>query len=167
MNRYFSNPGWRQLGRTLAAFATVAACASAMPVSAATLQVLDRNFPPEMKVTGAHFDVDETTGRVRLAVEILDESFEGSFYSEEVLAPGLSFDRERREIRYESRGASVTCAVRKKVLWATTYPETGACRITIRNESRILDEGLGLSPVTSSVVELAVDEPTRTARLAH
>ena len=49
-------------------------------------------------------------------------------------------------MRYESDGSVVTCARRKKILWGTTYPETGACRITVRSEPRVADTGVGAAP---------------------
>ena len=79
--------------------------------------------------------------------------------------PGLSFDRESREVRYESGGSVATCAVRKKILWGTTYPETGACSITVRSEPRIADTSAETPALTGWIVELATDEPTRSAGL--
>jgi hypothetical protein len=68
-------------------------------------------------------------------------------------------------VRYEHDGAVVTSAVRQKVLWATTYPESGACRITLRKEPRTADDGSGARAVTGWVVALATNEPTRSTRL--
>jgi len=154
-------------GRTLAAFAMAAACASAVPASAAPVLVLDRNLPREVRVTGTHYDVDEKAGSVRLAVDFFDDSFEGSARSESFAVPGLLFDRARREVRYENDGSSVTCAVRKKVLWATTYEEAGPCRVTVRQESRTADGGSSTKSVTGWVVELATGEAARVARRAR
>jgi len=141
------------------------ASAFAVPASAAGIVILDRDLPPEVKITGTSFEVDEGTGRARIAVDLYDESFEGNTFSESVAVPGLTFDRERREVLYESDGSTVTCAVRKKVLWAATYAESGACRITVRSEPRTADDGFQARAVTGWVVELATDEPTRSARL--
>ncbi len=152
-------------GRALVAFAIAAACATAVPASAATTIVLDRTLPPEVKVTGTNFDVDEKLGRVRLAVDLYDESFEGNSFSESVALAGLTFDRESREVRYESGSAVVTCAVAKKFLWATTYEGTDACRITVRKEPRVADTGAGTRTLTGWVVELATNEPMRSAGL--
>ncbi|MFI5120815.1 MAG: hypothetical protein ACHQM4_10390 [Thermoanaerobaculia bacterium] len=152
-------------GRALVFFAMAAALASAVPASAATVIVLDRTLPPEVKVTGTSFEVDEKLGRVRLAVDFYDDSFEGNLSSESFAVPGLSFDRERREVRYESGGSVVTCAVRKKILWGTTYPETGACPITVTSEPRTAADDPGERTLTSWVVALATDEPTKSARL--
>lgn len=151
--------------RTLIPLALAAACAFAPPTRASSIVVLDRNLPPEVKVTGTGFDVDERAGRVRLAVDLYDESFEGAIRSEAVVVPGLAFDRERGEVLYENDGSTVTCAVRKKVLWGRTYAETGACRISVRRESRAADGGLAPTAVTGWVVEFKADEPTRSARL--
>ena len=152
-------------GEALVAFAIAAACAAAVPASAATTIVLDRSLPAEVKVTGTHFDVDEKLGRVRLAVDLYDESFEGNSFSESVVVPGLTFDRQRREVRYESGGPAVTCAQPRKLLWATTYKETDACRIIVRSEPRIADTGSEERALTGWVVELATVEPTRSAGL--
>ena len=152
-------------GRALVAFALAAACASGVRASAATTIVLDRSLPPEVKVTGTNFDVDEKLGRARLAVDFYDESFEGNLFSQSFVVPGLTFDRQRREVRYESGGSVVTCARRTKILCGTTYPQTNACRITVRSEPRIADTDLGERALTGWVVELATTEPTRSARL--
>ena len=152
-------------GGALVLFAAAAAFASAVPASAATIIVLDRTLPSEVKVTGTNFDVDEKLGRVRLAVNFYDESFEGNMFSESVPVAGLTFDRERREVRYENGGAAVTCAVPKKFLWATTYEATDACRISVRSEPRAADAGASTHPMTGWVVELATTDPTRSADL--
>ncbi len=152
-------------GRALVFFAIAAAFASAVPASAATVVVLDRTLPPEVKVTGTSFDVDEKTGSARLAVNFYDESFQGNMFSESFAVPGLSFDRERREVRYESGGSIATCAVRKKILWGTSYPETGACPITVTSEPRTAAADPGERALTSWIVALAADEPTRSAGL--
>jgi phosphate-selective porin len=150
-------------GRALLAFAIAAACASAVPASAAKIIVLDRTLPPEVKVVGTNFEVDEKLGGVRLAVDFYDESFDGNLSSQLFVVPGLTFDREHREVRYESEGSAVTCAQRKKILWGTAYPATDACRITVRSEPRIADAGFRERAVTGWVVELATNEPTEAA----
>ncbi|MFI5197562.1 MAG: hypothetical protein ACHQJD_02990 [Thermoanaerobaculia bacterium] len=155
------------LRRILVVFATAAACAVAVPTSAATIIVLDRTLPPEVKITGTHFEVDERMGRVRLSVDLFDESFEGNIFSEPVVVPGLTFDRERREVRYESGDSVVTCARRKKILWATTYTETEGCRITVTSEPHIADAGSGAPASTEWVVQLATNVPTRSAKLTR
>jgi hypothetical protein len=159
MNRYSLR------GTALIVFAMAAACASTLPASGASVVVLDRNFPAEVKVTGTHFEVDEKAGEARLVADLLDESFEGRLFEEPLVVSGLVFDREHREVRYESDGSSVTCAAPKKVLWATTWPETGACRITIRKSARTVDGGSGARAVTGWVVELATNEPAKSAAL--
>lgn len=155
--------GYSLTGRALIVFAMAVACASPVPASAAQVVVLDPNLPPELKVTGTHFEVDEETGNARLAVDFVDESFERSLYSKSLAVPGLVFDRVRGEVRYERDGSGVPCATRKKILWTTTYPETGPCRITVRTESRTADSGSGMNAVTGWVVELATNEPTQSA----
>jgi hypothetical protein len=154
-------------GRTLVAFAMATASAFALQASAAPIVVLDRNLPSEVKVTGTHFEVDEATAQVRIAVALYDESFEGNISSESVVVPGLTFDRARREVLYESGSSVVACARPKKFLWATTYPKTEECRITVRSEPRIADTGFGERALTGWIVELATDEPTRSARLSR
>lgn len=152
-------------GRALVFFAIAAAFASSVPASAATSIVLDRSLPREVKVTGTTFDVDEKLGRVRLDVDLYDESFEGNRSWEPVVVPGLTFDRESREVRYESAGSVVTCAVRKKFLWATTYAATDACRINVRSEPLAANADSGARAQTGWIVELATDVPTRSAGL--
>lgn len=141
------------------------AFAAAAPASAATVIVLNRNLPPQVKVSNTEFDVDERAGSVRLAVELFDDSWEGNLSVESVEVPGLRFDRERQEVLYESGGSVVTCARRKRILWGTTWPATNACRITVKKESRTADAGGGAP--TSWVVALVTDEPAKAARLSR
>jgi hypothetical protein len=152
---------------TLVAFALTAAFAAAPPARASSIVVLDRNLPPEMRITGTGFEVDEKTGRARLGVDLYDESFEGAQRYEAFEVPGLTFDRARAEVLYEHAGSTVTCAVRKKVLWASSWAETGACPVTVRKESRTADDGSGAHAVTGWIVELKADEPTRSTKLGR
>ena len=134
------------LRRTLIAFSIAAACAPAVSVSAATTIVLHRNLPAQLEVTAAKFDVDEGTGRVRLAFDVFDPTYEGNTYRTEYLdVPGLRVDRERREVLYENGGSVVTCAQRKKFLWETTYPATEACRFVLSSEPQLAGSGSGVS----------------------
>jgi hypothetical protein len=147
----------------LVAFAIAVAGACGAPAFAATIVVLDRSFPPEVKVTGTIFDVDEKLGRARLDVQLYDDTFEPTISSESVAVPGLTFDRESHEVRYASGSSVVTCAQRKRVLWATTYPATGACRITVKSEPRTTEAGSGERALKGWVVELATDTTTKAA----
>jgi hypothetical protein len=154
-------------GRSLIAVAFAAACASAVPASAEETIVLDRAFPPEVKMVGTNFEVDETLGSVRLAVDFFDDTWEGNLTTELVEIPGLTFDREHRQVRYASEGSTVTCAERKRTLWSTSYPATGACRIIVRSEPRIAHRGFKERSLNGWVVELATNEPTRVAALTR
>lgn len=151
--------------KTLIALLIAAACASEVPASAAKIVVLDRSLPPGVKVSGTEFEVDERLGNVRLAVDYFDDSWEGNLSTESVEVPGLTFDREHREVRYESEGHVVTCAQRKKILWGTAYPATDACRIIVRSEPRIANTGFRERASTGWIVELATNEPMKAAGL--
>ena len=131
--------------------------------NAATVRLFEKSVPKEISVTGTHYEVDEKLGRARLIVELLDESFEGRLFEETVEVPGLSFDRKSGEVRYRTRESEATCAVRKKVLWATTYEPTPACRVGVRNEARLKDEGHGAARLTAAVVEMTVDDAIRSS----
>jgi hypothetical protein len=150
-------------GRSVIAFAFAVACASAVPAPAAEVIVLDRTLPPEVRVVGTNFEVDETLGSVRLAVDFFDDAWEGSLTTELVEVPGLTFDREHRQVRYESEGSSVTCAERRKFLWNTSYPATSACRIIVRTEPRVAHTGFRESRLNGWIVELATNLPTKAA----
>lgn len=150
----------------LIAFALAAACPFGAPASAATIVVLHRSLPPEVRVSGTSFDVDEQRGRVRLAVDLYDDSWEGNVTTESVSVPGLRFDRERREVLYESEGSVVRCARRRTILWGTSYPATEACRITVRSEPLAADAD-ATRALTDWVVEFAAGEPTRSAALSR
>jgi hypothetical protein len=144
---------------TRSVLATLAtALLSTLPAAGASIEVWSRPLPPEVKVTGAHFEADEKTGRAVVVVELLDESFETNLFEETVPVPGLVFDRERRQVLYEHDGTSVACATRKKVLFATTYPATAACRLSLENEKATLESGVRSEPGTLSAVRLAVTE---------
>jgi hypothetical protein len=144
----------------LVVLSIAAICASAVPASAETPVVLHRSLPPQFQVAGTKFDVDEGTGLVRLAFDVFDFTWEGSLVRTETIdVPGLRFDRERREVLYQNGGSVVTCATRKKFLWATSYPATDACRINVRSE-------VENSGMTDWVVEVVTDEPAKTAELS-
>lgn len=153
--------------KTLTVLSVAAACASAVPASAATTIILNRSLPPQFEVTGTQFDVDEQTGRVRLTFDIFDFTWESNIVrTESVDVPGLRFDRERREVLYESKGSVVTCARRKKILWGTSYPATDACRIVVKSELRnqaASPELRARTDGTDWVIELETEEPAKTA----
>ena len=149
--------------RTAGALALAAACAIAAPVRAATAILVERALPPRVKVSGTEFQVDERSGRARLAVDFYDDTWDGYLTSESVDVPGLRFDRERGQVLYEHAGAVVACASREKFLWSTRYRETGACRIVVRSEAPVADAGARAS--REWIVELVTDEPTKAARL--
>lgn len=147
--------------------AIAAACASAAPVSAAAITILERSLPPEVKVLRTEFDVDENKGSARVGVDLYDDSWDGYLTSESVVVPGLRFDRERREVVLESGGSVVTCARPKKILWGTDYPATGACQINVRSETPNTNAAAGERAPRNWTVELVTDEPTKAARLSR
>jgi len=146
--------------RTLIAFSIAAVCASAVPASAETPVILQRRLPPQFQVMDTKFDIDEATGRVRLAFDVFDFTWESNLVRTEFIdIPGLRFDRERGAVLYESGGAVVACARRKKTVWGTSYPATGACRIVVRSE--VQNAGM-----TDWVVEFVTDGPAKGAGLS-
>ena len=145
----------------LIALSIATTCAAAVPASAETPVILHRSLPPQFQVAGTKFDVDERTGQVRLAFDVFDFTWESNLVrTESIDVPGLRFDRERREILYQNGSSVVTCATRKKVLWATSYPATGACRIDVRSE-------VENSGMTDWVVEVVTDGPAKTAEISR
>lgn len=145
----------------LVALSIAAICASAVPASAETPVILHRSLPPQFQVAGTRFHVDERTGRVRLAFDVFDFTWESNLVrTESIDVPGLRFDREHREVLYQNGGSVVTCATSKKVLWATSYPATDACRINVRSE-------VENSGMTDWVVEVVTDGPAKTAELSR
>jgi len=150
----------------LVALSIAAACASTV-ATAETNIIVVRSLPSGMKVSGAEFNVDERTGSAHLVVDVYDDSWEGNLFSDAVVVPGLRFDRERREVLYESGGAVVTCARPRKFLWSTSYPATGACRIVVRSEPRKAGDDPGETRAWTDwrdwVVELVTDAPAKTA----
>lgn len=153
--------------KTLIALSIAAACACAFPVSAAAITILDRSLPPEVKVLRTEFDVDEKTGSARVGVDLYDDSWDGYLTSESVVVPGLRFDRERREVVFESAGSVVTCARPTKILWGTDYRATGACPIVVRSETQNVDAGAAARAPRNWVVTLMTNEPTKAARLSR
>jgi len=163
MTRHLSRSRAARFPEALAFCLGVAGLGFALPADAATLRVFEKSVPREISVTGTHYDVDEKTGRAQLVVELLDESFEGRIFEESIAIPGLSFDRESGEVRYQAGNTAVTCAVRRKVLWATTYAPTPECRLGVRNEATLDDDGHDVHRMTEAVVEMTVREATRTS----
>jgi hypothetical protein len=153
--------------RSLFIALSLAAACAATAAAAETNIIVTRTLPPGMKVSGAEFNVDERTGSARLVVDVYDDSWEGNLFSDAVVVPGLRFDRERREVLYDTGGAVVTCARPRKVLWSTSYPATGACRIVVRSEPRKAGGDPGEARAWTDwrdwVVELVTDEPAKTA----
>ena len=128
------------LGKSVVLAAVVAACAFAAPAAAAPpVVVYHRELPPDVKITGTEFDVDSHSSRPRIWITSFDQ-FSAEYHSESIPVRGLVLTPDRREVRYEADGTSVTCAVRKRFLWGASYEPTGACPVTVRSERLTAEE---------------------------
>jgi hypothetical protein len=117
----------------------------------------EQNAPSRVPLTAAGGS-DSKSGRVRVALDYFDDSFQGAWFSERVTVPGLVFDRASGEIRYQAGGSSVTCATARKLLWTTSYPLNAGCRISVSNSP-------DSTTATIATVRLTVEQPERAAAL--
>ena len=133
--------------RTLAPMAALATLtllsALSRPASGADL-VLDAGLPTGATPTGIRFEAERERGAwVVVDYRVEDPIAEGVGRAEEkkVQVPGLRYDAVRRAVVLNDSGADVVCAVRKRILFATTFRETSECRLRLRSEERTADAG--------------------------
>ena len=126
---------------------------SSLAAHAATV-VIDREVP-SMSVVGASFDADLSRGSAWVVVDFLEQGGEEDLvHSERLPVPGLTYDAASRTIHLADGGRDVTCAVGKRVLWATRFQPTSDCPIRVRQGTETRSYGMAKSEQTHLVVEV-------------
>jgi hypothetical protein len=109
----------------------------------ATTLVIDRDLPPGAAVIGASFAADAANHRAWVVVDFVERSVEQDLVrSERVAVPGLSYDPATKTIRLQDGEQVLTCAVGRKVLWATSFHATSECPIRVREPQQTEDGAL-------------------------
>jgi len=105
---------------------------SSLAAHAATV-VVDREPSTGESVSGARFDADLRRGIAWVVVDFLEHGGEeDQVHSQRLSVPGLTYDSTARTIHLQDGGRDVTCAVGKKVLWATRFQTTQQCAIRVQ-----------------------------------
>jgi hypothetical protein len=139
---------------TRAFYVTVLLSLSSLAAHATTVAV-DRDATPTESVGGASFDADLTGGSAWVVVDFLDHGGdEDVIYSERLPVPGLTYDAASRTIHFQDGDRNVTCAVGKKVLWATRFRPTSDCPIRVQQTPQAKTYGVAKSEKTHFVVEV-------------
>jgi hypothetical protein len=71
-----------------------------------------------------------------------------------VAVPGLSYDPATRTIRLQDGERELTCAVGRKVLWATSFRATSDCPIGVRQTQMTEDGAPQQAGKTHIVIEV-------------
>lgn len=133
---------------------TVALSLSSLAAHATTV-VVDRDATPAESVGAASFDADLTLGRAWVVVDFLEHGGEEDVvYSERLSVPGLTYDAASRTIHLQDGDRDVTCAVGKKVLWATRFHPTADCPIRVQQSPQAKSYGVAKSDKAHFVVEV-------------
>lgn len=99
----------------------------------ATTLVVDRDVPPTVSVAGASFDADRDLHSAWIVVDFVEHGGEEEqVYSERLAVPGLTYDAATRTIHLQDGDRSITCAVTKRLLWATYFSLTSECPIRVQ-----------------------------------
>ncbi|HVT14602.1 MAG TPA: hypothetical protein VHQ90_00275 [Thermoanaerobaculia bacterium] len=120
----------------------------------ATTLTIDRDLPHAAAVVGASFAADAANHRAWVVVDFVESNAEeGLVRSERVAVPGLSYDPATRTIRLQNGEKELTCAVGRKVLWATSFRATSECPIRVR----ISKKTEGGAPVQADKTHIVVE----------
>jgi hypothetical protein len=131
--------------------------AASLTAHAAHAKVLtiDRDLPPAASVIGASFAADAATHRAWVVVDFVERTAEEELVqSERVEVPGLSYDPASRTIRLHDGDRELTCAVGRKVLWATSFRATPDCPIRVQGTGQAPDGAQAQTDKTHVVIEL-------------
>jgi hypothetical protein len=121
----------------------------------ATTLMIDRDLPPAAAVVGASFAADAANHRAWVVVDFVERTAEEDLVrSERVAVPGLSYDPASRTIRLQDGEQELTCAVGRKVLWATSFRATSECPIRVRETQKTEDGALVQADKTHIVIEV-------------
>jgi hypothetical protein len=121
----------------------------------ATTLTIDRDLPPAAAVVGASFAADTADHRAWVVVDFIESSADQDLVrSERVAVPGLSYDPATRTIRLQDGEQELTCAIGRKVLWATSFRATSECPIRVRETQKTDNGALVLADKTHIVIEV-------------
>ena len=100
----------------------------------ATTLVVERDVPPTVSVAGAAFEADRDLHDAWVVVDFVESGGdEGEqVHSERLTVPGLTYDAATRTIHLQDGDRSITCAVTKRLLWATYFSPTTECPIRVQ-----------------------------------
>jgi len=128
--------------------------AAGLTAHAKTLTI-DRDLPPAASVVGASFAADAASHRAWVVVDYLERTAEEELVqSERVEVPGLSYDPATRTIRLQDGERELTCAVGKKLLWATSFHATADCPIRVHEPHENVNSTRAQAEKTHVVIEL-------------
>jgi hypothetical protein len=123
---------------------------------AATLTV-SHDLPAGAAVVGTSFAADAASNRAWVVVDFSDHAIEEDLVrSERVTVPGLSYDPATRTIRLKDGERELSCAVGRKMLWATSYRATSDCLIRVREIQEPEDD----APVQAAKAHIVVEVGT-------
>jgi len=98
-----------------------------------TIITVERDVAPNVSVAGTSFAADPDQGRAWVVVDLAEHGGEEEqVYSQRFAVPGLSYDAATRSIHLQAGGRDLTCAVGKRVLWATYFRATSDCPIRVQ-----------------------------------
>lgn len=124
----------------------------------ATTLTIDGDLPPGAGVIGTSFAADTAGDRAWVDVDFIDHTADGEdlVKTQRVALPGLSYDAASRTIRLQDGERQLTCAVGRKVLWATSFRATSDCPLAVREVQKSADGG----PVSSGNTHIVVEVKT-------
>ena len=121
----------------------------------ATTLTIDRDLPPAAAVVGTSFAADAASHRAWVVVDFVEHSADQDLVqSDRVEVPGLSYDPATRTIRLKDGEQELTCAIGRKVLWATSFRATAECPIRVRETQKTDNGALMLADKTHIVIEV-------------
>lgn len=133
---------------------SLAATLTAHAAHAKTLTI-DRDLPPTASVVSTSFAADATSHRAWVVVSYVERTAEEELVqSERVAVPGLSYDPATRTIRLQDGEQELTCAVGRKVLWATAFRATSDCPIRVEGSRQGLNGAKAPAAKTGAVIEI-------------
>jgi hypothetical protein len=145
-----------RLARSLS-LALLLTLAAALTAHAKTLTI-DRDLPPAASVVGTSFAADAASHRAWVVVDYVERTAEEELVqSERVEVPGLSYDPATRTIRLQDGERELTCAVGRKLLWATSFRATSDCPIRVHEPREKADSAQAQAEKTHVVIELGAE----------
>lgn len=121
----------------------------------ATTLMIDHDLPPAAAVVGTSFAADTANHRAWVVVDFVERTAEEDLVgTERVAVRGLSYDPATRTIRLQNGEQELTCAVGRRVLWATSFRATSECPIRVRKTEKTEDGALVQADKTHIVIEV-------------